>query len=57
MADETCGALDDRDGALYYCTLPAGHEPADQHASEYREPDPDHPPFTRAAVHEWTEPL
>lgn len=63
---ETCGAADvvgeSPSQSTYLCTLDAGH-PANPdgatitHRCDYREMDPDNPPFTRPAFHEWTVPV
>lgn len=51
-----CGALDPSETeTLWYCTLDAGHTPAEQHETDYMEPDPNNPPTLRPAVHTWTE--
>lgn len=55
--DELCGALDpDSTEMAFYCTLTAGHDPGLEtvtHRTDYRKEDPDNPPATLPAVHEW----
>lgn len=58
---DTCGAVDVVDDTTYLCTLAAGHPPNEDgttitHRWVGREMDPDNPPFSREASHEWTSP-